>query len=628
MAVGDAHAARHSYAEATRVAIRSRNAYQIAMSLQHLAIAKYRLGDVKRGTALARLALSSLPKNSRPQDLMQCELTIVKCLIFQEKYKRAIGRVDRLAEIASFSSKRLQAIALEYRAVAELGLGDPETAMATLNNATQVLSNAHVNSYERFELQLRRAEILNAMGEHKAARIVCDTAIEESTKLEAKLERGHLLRQRAIACYFCGRPDEALRDLNSAERELRRVGDRYELVKVLLDRAELFSQDACRSMRDAQEAISLATQIGIPNLEKRAHDIYEMSGSRARRTKMISPQLADGEGDVVAVSLAMREVLARAKTFASHDLPVLITGETGVGKEVVAQIVHANSHRSHHRLVCVNCAAIPEQIVERELFGHVRGAYTGADRDVQGLVDVADAGSLFLDEIGELSSSLQAKLLRLLQDGSYRPVGSATERKANLRVIAATHRDLRAMIARNEFREDLYYRIAGLRLQVPALRERPEDIVGLAQRFMEEASVELGVDFWMEKGAWTLLREFNWPGNVRQLHMVVRALCVHALPSGVVRRSHVLEQLGDDLPEIVAVRKQAPLHLQRELEAFERRLILRALQEAQFCRTSAAKLLGLGRNTFYEKLKRLGIEPQDSGPAPADTRRKTKRGHA
>jgi len=488
---------------------------------------------------------------------------------------------------------------LEYEGVLNLSVGDSLSALHSFDTALERLQSRDFASYELPELHLRRAEALNALHRYSEARAACDSALEMLDRPGEGLERGHIYRQRGLANHAMARPRDARVDLDRAEVELRRVGDRYELTRLLLDRAELYPRETEGALRDAEEAVTLAEQVGVGHLLERARDICDLAQMRFnedRRSRQVAQAFAQNRPDVIAKSKSMQFVLSRAVEYGKALQPVLIMGETGAGKEIVAQTVHANSSRGNRDLVSLNCAAVPESLIERELFGHVRGAFTGADRDRDGIVDAAHKGTLFLDEIGELPLAMQAKLLRL--------------KHADIRIIAATHRNLFTMTRKGQFREDLYYRIAGLRISIPPLRERLEDTVALANLFMEEQSIEHGWHIWMDRDAWQLVRSFHWPGNVRQLQSVIRAACLIAGEKSVIKAEHLRELLAEEFDYFEAERARTSLNYHENIQATERRLIRAALEQSNYCRKTAAQLLGIGRNTIYEKIKKLGMEPE------------------
>ncbi|MGE0322813.1 MAG: sigma 54-interacting transcriptional regulator [Polyangiaceae bacterium] len=302
--------------------------------------------------------------------------------------------------------------------------------------------------------------------------------------------------------------------------------------------------------------------------------------------------------EIVGESPAMLELLNLVDRVAETALAVLIFGESGTGKELVARAVHQVSDRSKRAFVAENCAAVPESLLESTLFGHVKGAFTGADKSRVGLFELADGGSLFLDEIGEMSLSMQAKLLRVLERGEVRPVGAASTRRVDVRIIAATHRNLHELVKQGSFREDLYYRLDGFSLLVPPLRERPEDIRALCQHFLSQLQAPAPQ---LSAAALRILEEYAWPGNVRQLQNELLRAAV--LCDGVLRPEHLSPELRGEVREA-----EAGLDLKRALELLERKLVATALTRTSGNQTRAAKLLGVSRFGLQKMLKRLEID--------------------
>jgi two-component system, NtrC family, response regulator AtoC len=310
---------------------------------------------------------------------------------------------------------------------------------------------------------------------------------------------------------------------------------------------------------------------------------------------------------IVGRSGAMREVLDLAATVAPYPSSVLITGESGTGKEALARGVHESSPRAREPFIPVNCGALPEALIEAELFGHEKGAFTGAERARPGLFVEARGGTLFLDEIGELPPSVQVKLLRALQERRVRPLGSATERDVDVRVIAATARDLDEEVAAGRFREDLFFRINVVRLHLPPLRARPEDVPLLASHFVAKHGRRLGLASTTDPGGDVLkaLSGYSWPGNVRELENVMeRALILSAgapgvqhLPDYVVRGEDRSRGRDDD----------ADLSVKRRLPSLEKELIARALTLTHGNRTRAAEMLELSVKALSYKIRDYGL---------------------
>jgi DNA-binding NtrC family response regulator len=308
------------------------------------------------------------------------------------------------------------------------------------------------------------------------------------------------------------------------------------------------------------------------------------------------------DGSIVAVSPSMMELTRVVQRAAQAPFPVLIEGESGVGKELVARAVHRNSPRRGRRFVAVNCAALPDDLIEAELFGHARGAFTGAASERAGLFEEADGGTLFLDEVSELAPRAQAKLLRAIQDGEVRRVGENMPRRLDVRLVAASNRPLEAEVASGRFRPDLLFRLAVVRLSVPPLRERPADIHALAQQFWQSAASRTNCRATLDAETLAALARYGWPGNVRELQNVMSALAVHAPRRGRVCVSALPPAIG----ATAASRAQATLDEARQ--SFERQFVATALACAGGHHSRAAESLGVSRQGLAKLLKRLGLE--------------------
>lgn len=314
--------------------------------------------------------------------------------------------------------------------------------------------------------------------------------------------------------------------------------------------------------------------------------------------------------EIVGRSPALEFSLQLISRCADTDSTVLVTGESGTGKELLARAVHRGSKRSDKPFVAVNCAALPESLVESELFGHAKGAYTGANGSRAGRMLAAQGGTLFLDEVGDLPLTAQSKLLRALQEREVTPVGSDTPVACDVRVVAATHRDLRAMVDAGEFRLDLYYRLNVIRVHAAPLRERPEDVVPLAEHFIAMFNERAGRDVrGMTAHAASVLTSHAWPGNVRELSNAIERAVVLSTSSELDATA-----LGLEAPKrsSASAKPAAPetapeeLDLRTAIKQVESDLISRALEKAGGNRTEAAAILGLNRTTLVEKLRKLG----------------------
>ena len=315
---------------------------------------------------------------------------------------------------------------------------------------------------------------------------------------------------------------------------------------------------------------------------------------------------ASGPG-MVGTSAAMRDVYALARRAAHSRATVLVHGETGTGKELVGRLIHAQGDRRQAAYVAINCAAFPESLLESELFGHRKGAFTGADRDRPGHFERAHRGTLFLDEIGETSTALQAKLLRVLQEREVLAVGGAQPRPVDVRVIAATNRDLAAETRAGRFREDLYYRLAVFPIALPALRERPDDILELAEHFLaKHGAREETSGCHLSAAARRLLLSHRWPGNVRELENEMQRALALAEPGERIGPRLLSDRLTG-LLETIAQAPPAEENLQASLSSVEAWLIRRALENNGGRRALTARKLGVTREGLYKKMKRLGI---------------------
>jgi len=316
-------------------------------------------------------------------------------------------------------------------------------------------------------------------------------------------------------------------------------------------------------------------------------------------------------GKFVSSSQVMKEVFWLIDCVADTDSTVLILGESGTGKELIAQTIHSNSTRHQGHLIPVNCGAIPEALLESELFGHERGAFTGAVASRIGRFELASGGTIFLDEIGDLSPPLQVKLLRVLQERTFERVGGTRTYKSDARVIAATNQDLESLVAAKKFREDLFYRLNVVPVLVPPLRQRVEDIPLLLQHFIDMFNDRRKAELTgVSDHAMALLCEYPWPGNVRELGNIVERIAI-LKRQGLVEPEDLPEKIrrlpADHLPTMPAAIPIGGLDLSRAVEEFENRLILEALERTNWVKSKAARLLQINRTTLIEKLKKKSL---------------------
>ncbi|MBL8293877.1 MAG: sigma-54-dependent Fis family transcriptional regulator [Bryobacterales bacterium] len=433
--------------------------------------------------------------------------------------------------------------------------------------------------------------------------------IDDDTSITTTIS--NFLRANGYAVTVANDSDDALKMI---------AGDRFSIIlsDIYIDRltgidilrvARERDPEACVILMTARGSVSTTVDAeagGAFDYLAKPFDLKDLllvieRGARSRNAPDEGTLVEDLQqyGGMIGFAPSIVEVYKRIARSAKSDETVLILGESGVGKELVARAIHDHSARSKSPFVAVDSGAVAGSLWEAEVFGALKGAFTGADRDRAGLIESARCGSIFFDEIGEIPHEFQAKLLRFLQEKEFRPVGAGTPRKADVRVLAATNRNLDEMVLAGTFREDLLYRLNVLRIEVPPLRDRRADIPFLIKRFLDDACENSAKRSWFEADAGKLLAEYDWPGNVRQLQSLVRRLVAMesagAISAAVVQRELEQNQRGEPGEEIT------------ELDAVERKQILKVLKQTGGNKTKAAEILGIQRRTLYKKLARMEI---------------------
>lgn len=383
---------------------------------------------------------------------------------------------------------------------------------------------------------------------------------------------------------------------------LQHVIDFDPLIDVIVMTAHYTTETAVAAIRHGA-ADYLQKPVKISLLRERVADLLASAELRRKlQTAEIAAADSEFEG-MVAKSGKMWNLFAMVERVAPHYRSILIQGPTGTGKDLLAQALHHRS-RVTGKFVVLNCSAVVETLFESELFGHVKGAFTGADRDKAGLLELASMGTLFLDEIGDMPMTTQAKLLRAVQNQEVQPVGSLTTRKVNVRIVAATHHDLKTAMAQGRFREDLYYRLSMVELTVPALRDRPEDIPVLARHFLRKFSREFGKQITgLTPRADIALQKHAWPGNVRELEHVIGRACMLS-ENPLLDASDLPEQVVRQLPKT----EEKPQDSASTLVENERRLVEEALRASAGNQSEAARRLGIGRDALRYKIKRHNLD--------------------
>jgi DNA-binding NtrC family response regulator len=320
-----------------------------------------------------------------------------------------------------------------------------------------------------------------------------------------------------------------------------------------------------------------------------------------QRVRALEKKVESSSDDIIyAVSRPMNHVIRLAKQVSSTDATVLITGESGTGKELIARLIHRESNRSNKNFVIMDCGATPPGLIESEMFGYVKGAFTGAIKDKTGIIEEADKGTLFLDEIGNISSELQNRLLRVIESGEFRRVGDVTQKHSDIRVIAATNADLLSLVKSGTFREDLYYRLRVINIDIPPLRERTEDIPGLVQIFVNEFSQKTGKHILgISKDVLEIMKKHLWPGNVRELRNTVQSAVVLCSSDIITRDDLLISGICD--PEEVFDEGL------NKLEETEKDMVIDALKKSRWVQNEAAKTLGISRRVMHYKIKKFNI---------------------
>ena len=479
-------------------------------------------------------------------------------------------------------------------------------------------------------------DVLRTDGHPQATILVADDEPSMREMLSIVLEReGHrvlladggraaveLLRREPVDILVS---DVRMPDMNGVDvlREAKQVDP--QMVGIMIT-AFASTESAVEALRlGAHDYLSKPFDVG--ELKAKVREALEHRRLREENAALKKALVDSGDlANIVGDSPAIQELKERIRRVAPTRSTVLVTGESGTGKELVARAVHAYSTRASKPFVAVNCGALPEMLLESELFGHVRGAFTGADRNKKGLLEVAEQGTILLDEIGEMSPLMQVKLLRVLQERRYRRVGATRELDADIRVIAATNQDLGAMVADGSFREDLFYRINVIAIHIPPLRERREDVLPLAERAVERFSQQLGRSLnGLSAGARRTLGRYSWPGNVRELENVIeRAVALEqsdvvqaeSLDLGPTQsvsaqrrraeltRSQVGQTVTEPAPDALPAEG---FDLGQHVEQIERRFIAQALEKTGGKKARAAELLGMSFRSFRYYVRKYDL---------------------
>jgi DNA-binding NtrC family response regulator len=397
--------------------------------------------------------------------------------------------------------------------------------------------------------------------------------------------------------------DEESVDVVVTDMKMPRVGglDLIRYVRENIPDTEVMVITGYASVPDAVEAVKTGAEEYLPKpfTEEELLAAIDRTLAKLQSRRKVQNRVASeavSRYGLIGTSEAMQGVFNAVQKAAATNATVLITGESGTGKELVARAIHYASPRASAPFVPINCGAVPEELLESELFGHVKGSFTGARETRAGFFQTADGGSIFLDEISETGPAMQVKLLRVLQDQEVFMVGSRRPQKVDVRVLAATNKDLLGLVGKKAFRDDLYYRLAVITINIPPLRERGDDVLLLTSHFMAKYAEELGIPTpRLSDGAIDVIREYNWPGNVRELENVIQRFTV-------MTESDVIDV--HDLPSLMRFKTAAGSRLKRTLRNVEAEHVANVLASVDGNKSRAAEILGIDRKTLREKLKR------------------------
>jgi DNA-binding NtrC family response regulator/tetratricopeptide (TPR) repeat protein len=596
-------------------------------------VAFYKQGLFRDALVELRSAVNLMRESHAEAPICRANIAMGNVHRMLRDFTAAKPRLLRAYEDASrLQMPREEALALEFLGDLARDEGHVETARRYYSRAMAIGRTIAPDGDIVMEVFRRQGECLELMGRQSEALPVLGHALTSARRLGDRFEEGVTSRIMAQTLLGLGDLDGAIHYASESVTLLAGVQARFELAQSRMSRATIYLARLESGLADDPAGLlDLAWQDAMAALDsflktdvefwilgarkmlddlstKRAHH------SRANRSQGSVGSAVSGHHPVetnhaiVHVSACMRDLIQMTDAFADSGEPVLISGETGTGKELFARRLHEKSSRRSGNLVCVNVAAIPENLFDREFFGHVKGSFTGADGSGLGYAGQADGGTLFLDEIGELPLELQPKLLRLLQDGSYNALGDPNERKTNIRLVAATNANLRSLVEQGKFRADLYYRLRILELNLPSIADRREDILPLMGHFLAlAAGGPVQLQEYFNAASCDALRQYDWPGNVREIAMVARQARVQLESRGKIRI-----ELSTENGLVVLTGPQdagalpMPVAEPDGLVSGRSRIIL-ALAETEGNRAKAAKLLGVSRSTLYRHMERMGI---------------------
>ena len=516
---------------------------------------------------------------------------------FVEAETRLLSALERSR---SAGVRREETLALEFLGELEFDRGRPEMALERYREALSLAERIAPEGDLVVELERRRAESLCALQRLDDARLACERATRLAERIDDRLERAIAERVAGEIAFARGAREEALQYWNQAAVLLAACRERLEIgrVEMALARAHRDPRESRRHLYRAVAAFAeLPTHYWLELAESELHRLIGEAAPPPARPATVLGRRPRAPG-LVACSTGMRAVEQLARRAAATELSVLVLGETGTGKELIARTIHSQSARASGPFLAVNCGALRADLALSQLFGHRKGAFTGAHAEGVGLVEAAHGGTLFLDEVGELPADVQVTLLRFLESGEYLRLGETQVRRADVRLIAATNRELRSEDGERLFRRDLLFRLNEIEIRLPSLRERREDVVPLARHFLAFYGGLEGPQ--LATDAEAALLTYGWPGNVRELENVMKRLA--ALHTGVR-----LVDASALLP-FLATAAAISLPLPADRSEIDRRAILQAWERSRGNKSRVAQMLGVSRKTLYARLRRLNVQ--------------------
>ncbi len=571
-----------------------------ASPLQNLGVVHQKMGDWPRAAEHYRACEHVLVQLGDDFHLALVDIGLGNVARLQRRFTEAETRLlSALERARRHGGHREEVLALEFLGELDFDRGRAERSLGRYHEALALAERSAPEGDLVVEIERRRAEALVAIGRLDEAEQTLDRAMRLARLTDDRFEHAAAHRVAGDLALARGRRLEARERWEQASRLLVACRERYELARVQLSLARVID-DPRAARSHATRACALFAELGVAHWQEQAEaELARLLGP----APVTAPTRADSllgkrhrAPGLVAASAAMRNVETLARRAAATELSVLITGETGTGKELVARTIHGQSPRAARPFLAVNCGALRADLALSQLFGHRKGAFTGAHAEGIGLVEAAHGGTLFLDEVGELPLDVQVTLLRFLESGEYLRLGETQVRRADVRLIAATNRSLRGSEGERLFRRDLLYRLNEIEIRLPALRERPEDIVPLARHFLSFygglEGPRLGHD------GETLLASYAWPGNVRELENVMKRLAALHAGQGEVDSGALLPLLAEPAPRAAE---------KADRRAQERDEIVAAWRQAHGNKSRLAALLGVSRKTLYARLKRLDL---------------------